>query len=305
MSNVEVASNLPAHSRRERWFVSAPAGVDVRPLLAALERRGVAPYVLSDEAPLGAQIVQSIQQAIATADHVLVVLGEASVSVNSVFETGLAIGLGKPVVVVADPRLRLPSDLAGLLTIRARPDDLDAIDFALDRAEGRDSTSVQSSPATGHALGARTDQLLDQVTDILKLDPAQMERTAIRVLIQAVEESGAVAVQSPESDFGFDLGVWSDDLDAIAANPLLIEIKRSFGTEAVQQAWAGLHATVSAQVALVVFLDPLSADSKGLGTARFPVLAISLPELLRRMRTASFAEVVRDLRNRSVHGLPA
>jgi hypothetical protein len=96
--------------------------------------------------------------------------------------------------------------------------------------------------------------------------------------------------------------VWSDDLDAIAANPLLIELKRFLGVGAVQQTLAALSVTPSARVALIVYLDPARADPEALKTARFPVLAISLVDLLERMRAASFAEVVRHLRNRSVHG---
>jgi hypothetical protein len=107
-------------------------------------------------------------------------------------------------------------------------------------------------------------------------------------------------------DRGFDLGVWSDDLDAIAANPLLIVLKRFLRVGAVQrtvqQTLVALSATPSARVALIIYLDPAGTDPEALKTARFPVLAISLVNLLERMRAASFAEVVRHLRNRSVHG---
>jgi len=264
----------------------------------------VKPYVLSDVAPLGAGILQSVQQAIATADHVLVVLAGEAASLNSVFEAGMAVGLGKSVVIVVDPEVAAPADLAGFLTVRARPDDLDAINFALDRAEGRITTSTRLAPAMGYALGPRADQMLNRAAGILALtEPAAIEQAAMDLLVLALEDSGAVAVQSAGRD-RFDLGVWFDDLDAIAANPLLIELKRSFRVGAVQQALAALHAAPTARVALIVYLDPTSATRAALQTARFPVLVISLPDLLGRMRTASFAEVVRDLRNRSVHGLP-
>jgi hypothetical protein len=277
--------------------------MDLGPLLAGLQRRGGTPYVLSDVAPLGANILQSVQQAIATADRVLVVLAGEAASLNSVFEAGMAAALGKPLVIVADPQMRVPTDLAGFLTVRARPDDLDAINFALDQAEGRIATSTLPAAATGHALGPRADQLLDRASTISTLtDPAAIEQAAVAVLVQALEYSGAVVVDRGGADRGFDLGVWSDDLDAIAANPLLIELKRFLHVGAVQQTLAALSVTPSARVALIVYLDPAGADPEALKTARFPVLAISLVDLLERMRAASFAEVVRHLRNRSVHG---
>lgn len=107
-------------------------------------------------------------------------------------------------------------------------------------------------------------------------------------------------MQSPEGDRRFDIGVWSDDLDAIAANPLLIELKRKLSPHAVEQVLGYLRVSPGARVALLVFLEP--AATSRLKDVPFPVLAISLQELLESMRTSSFAEVVRDLRNRAVHG---
>jgi hypothetical protein len=165
--------------------------MDLGPLLAGLQRHGGTPYVLSDVAPLGANILQSVHQAIATADRVLVVLAGEAASLNSVFEAGMAAALGKPLIIVADPQVRVPTDLAGFLTVRARPDDLDAINFALDQAEGRIATSTRPAPATGHALGPRADQLLDRAASILTLtDPGAIGQEAVAVLIEALEHSG-------------------------------------------------------------------------------------------------------------------
>ena len=47
-----------------RLYVSAPSDLDLRPLLDGLKRRGAEPYVLSDVAPLGAEILQSLRLAI-------------------------------------------------------------------------------------------------------------------------------------------------------------------------------------------------------------------------------------------------
>jgi hypothetical protein len=293
-------------STGSRWFVSAPAGVDLRPLLAALRRRGANPFVLSDVAPLGASILQSVRQAIDTADHILVVLaGDEAGSLNPVFEAGIATGRWKSVVVVADPQVAVPADFSGLLTVRARPDEVDAVTFALDQAEGRPVTPTPPARATGRALGAGADQLLDRAGDISSLtEPHAIEQAAVDVIVQALEGSGAVAVQGAGGDRDFDVGVWSDDLASIAATPLLIDVTPTFSPQAVEQALSGLRAAPTAQVALIVYLDPTGADPAALlQAARFPVLAISLSGLLGRMRTSSFAEVIRDLRNRSVHGV--
>jgi hypothetical protein len=280
----------------------------------------VTPYVASDVARLGESILESLRGAVLAADRVLVVLPEAGQSLNPAFEAGMAAALRKPVAVIAPPGVEVPSDLAGFLVVRARPDDLGAVHFALDQAEAwvpaatlpvsvrsdvRWRVLGESAPSapSGDALGARADDLLARADEIRALgNTAAAERALVDVLVEAIEESGALAVQNV-TDRGYDLGVWSDDLDAIAANPLLIEMKTSLSRAAVRQAAQMAQAHLSARTVLLIYLDQLETDPAALREARLPVLAVSLRELLARMRDASFAEVVRQLRNQSVHGL--
>ncbi|TVZ05064.1 hypothetical protein EAS64_10610 [Trebonia kvetii] len=133
----------------------------------------------------------------------------------------------------------------------------------------------------------------------MRITPAAAARAFADVLAEAIEDGGAVAVQA-EADDGYDLGVWSDELGAIASNPLLVELKISLSRQAVRQARGLAEEHPTARAVLLVYLDP--ADPAALRDARFPVLAVSLSELLARMRNASFAEAVRLLRSQSVHG---
>jgi len=256
-------------------------------------------------APLGASIAQSLRQAIAQAETVLVILGDPAGSQNALFEAGIAVGMGKRVIVITDPGEETPPpDLAGLLTIRARPDDLQAITFALGQAEGRAIPDSVAAPAIGHPLG---DTRVDELLALLKKGGPR-ERSVVRVLKTALEEAGTVTVERPVQDTHrrIDLGVWSDDLDAIALNPLLIEVKRTLSRDAVDQTLALLQGSPM-HAALLVYLDPppSQTDRHEALEVPLPVLAASLETLLERMRTSSFAEVVRDLRNQAVHGVPA
>jgi hypothetical protein len=294
-------SNTTPHV--SRLYVSAPTDLDLRPLLDGLKRRGTQPYVLSDVAQLGADIVESLQRAIQQADRVIVVLGDAPAS-NPIFEAGFAAALGKPLLIIAPPGAAVPADLAGQLIARAGPDDLDAINFALDQVErGTPTDRRRALPPIGRPLGS------DYARRILEFlsSSAVDEQSTIALLVEAIEASGGVAVVSADRDVGFDIGVWSDDLASIGGNPLLVEVKRTLMPGAVDQALRSLGAHPSAQLALVVYLAPPADDRPPsraeLNEARFPVLIISLQELIERMASASFAEVVRQLRNRSAHGL--
>jgi hypothetical protein len=284
-------------------YVSAPSDLDLRPLLDGLKRRGAEPYVLSDVAPLGAEIMQSLQLAIQRADQVLVVLGETPAP-NPMFEAGLALGLGKSLLIIAAPGSTVPADLTGQVIVRARPDDLDAINFALDQIQQRAPREARRTPRPGgRPLGA---EVVNRLMARLSTSD-HTEVSSIAVLVEAIEASGGIAVVNTERDPGFDLGVWSDDLEAIGGNPLLVEVKRSLMPGAIDQVLHGLADHPGTRLGLVVYLEQPEGDRPPsraeLDQARFPVLTISLQQLLRRMASASFAEVVRDMRNRSAHGL--
>ncbi len=263
-----------------------------------LESRGWIAQVLSDVAPLGAALVDALREAIIAADRVIVVLPRGDGAVNAAFEAGLAWALNKQLIVVAAQDAEVPSDLSGILIVRADPGDLDAIGFALDQIEDRPSSQRRSQGAgTGQPIGSYADLLLKRAGEI------RSESEALALLVDAIEASGAAAVRSAGRDRGFDLGVWSDDLDAIAGNPLLIEVKRALTANAVRQSLLALHSSPSARLGLIVLTEDDTRPSHDIGLAA-PVLAIGLVDLLERLRRQSFAEIVRDLRNQSVHGRP-
>jgi hypothetical protein len=283
-----------------RWYVSASAEVDLSPLFGKIRERGGEPYLLSDVAHLGESNVDSLRSAIAEADRVVVVLTEGKDSSNSLLETGLALGLGKNVVLVVDPDVSLPASLSGQIVVRAPITDLAAIDFLFDQIKGRAAPAPDRIRPTGQPLGALADSLLDRAA-LLRTNGTQQPGLALEALVvEAIEASGAVAVHAAGRDRGFDLGVWSDDLDSIASNPILVELKTNFSLNAERQALSALHLTPGARVALIIYLAGDPGDA-GVIETRFPVLAVQFDQLLSRMRSLSFAEVVRDLRNQSAH----
>jgi anti-anti-sigma factor len=92
---------------------------------------------------------------------------------------------------------------------------------------------------SGHPLGVDlADRLLARLSE-----SGSTEASSIAVLVEAIEASGAVVVANAGHDPGFDLGAWSDDLEAIGGNPLLVEVRRSLVPGAVEQVLYGLAAT--------------------------------------------------------------
>lgn len=258
-----------------------------------LESRGWQPFALADVATLGVSLGEAVRAAIESADLVVAYFDEGSQSSNMAFEVGLAAGLGKPVLVIAPGEV--PSDLHSLFQVRASAENADAIGLALDALERRVETSTDPNhlPMTGRPLGSYADQLLEYIRTT-RLD----ERELQAIIVKAIEGTGAIASLAGPADRGFDIGVWAEDLDAIAGNPLLIELKRRISGDTARQSLLSLHSVPGARAALIVFLEEPQEESRWL---RWPVVGISLERLLREMRHRSFAEVVRELRNRSVH----
>ncbi|MDQ0268079.1 hypothetical protein [Pseudarthrobacter niigatensis] len=246
---------------------------------------------------------ESLKEAINTADVVIAVLGARN-NLAPGIEAGIAVALGKKLVVVADKGVPVPTTLSSALLVRGKPGDIDAIRYALDEIDRRPALErprISMSAAKRETLGADSDIL------VLQLNQAQTkDEEALRILTTAIEASGALAVQNPKADSGFDLGVWSDELSSINANPLLIEFTKSFDAFKRKTILARLRENPVAQTALVVYMQDAGGvrDSKRPYTrSDFPILAISAQDFLAQLKVSTFSEVVRRLRNRSVHGV--
>jgi hypothetical protein len=281
-----------------KCFVSAPLDTQPGPLIQALRVRGWEPQVLTDVVSPGQPVIETLRSTLAAVELVIVVLAAKTADHNSIVEAGMALALGKSIVVVAEPGVPVPSDLNGVLVVQAAPDDVAAVTWALDRTHGR---LIPSAPGVGWkargGLGPSGPLLLERARSA-----TMSEQELERLVVDAIEATGAAAVQSAGMDRGFDIGVWSDELESIGGNPLLIEIKHRMSSAAIRQSLLALHGTPSARLALIIYREP--ANLGDYPELQSPLLAIQLESLLKRMQQHSFAEVVRDLRNRSVHGLP-
>lgn len=284
-----------------RWYVTASNRLDVRPLIAALKSRGVEPYVLSDVVESGTPIVRKSQAAIVSADVVMAVLEPGIALQGALLDAGIAAGLGKPTVIVADLADAAQFERPGTIIIRARPDDTALINRALDQALGQLLKADVPAAQREKPIGQLTDELIARLFRSAPID----EYFAAEVLADAIDASGASAAEGfQHGENRFDIGVWSDDLAEVGLNPLIVELKSSAQTGAAQQTLHYLRTNPNLRAALLVSIEP---DPVSLAPEQvpFPVLVITLQELLEQMRTLSFAEVVRRLRNRSVHGRPA
>lgn len=288
-------------------FISAPAGASLGVLRAALELRGLRVLVPHDLA-VGADWASEIQNQLSRADLVIGVLTSDRQSPWVLFELGQASALGRRIVLITSPKADpIPFSLHQFLVLRTDLDNADAIGFALDQVLSAPEPSKRERSTEAKSLlglGTKSDDLIETLERSLAAkDWPSLER----VVADALRLSGTdVVVSSPSPDVGVDLAVWSDVLEPFVGNPLLIEVKgrlrgKTEATRAVKQLASYLGASGSRWGLLLYGEGP---DLEGQPAAStFPnVLVLSLRSLLESLRTQAFPELVRDLRNRRVHG---
>lgn len=292
----------------ETCFISAPAGAKLGALRACLQSRGLRILVPQDFA-LGADWASESEKQLSQADLVIGVLTKGQQSPWVLFELGQASALGRRIVLITPPEADpIPFPLHQFLVLRTDLENQEAIGFALDQMlsapnRAKRQPTPQSPPLAG--LGAKTDDLIALLERSLV---ANDFRSLERVVADALVSSGTdVVAQSHARDTGADFAVWSDVLEPFVGNPLLVEVKgrirgKTEAKRAVKQLQLYISGAAGSRWALLLYGD--GPDPQGPTWAETPpnVLVLSIRALLEALRTRAFPELVRDLRNRRVHG---
>lgn len=187
-------------------------------------------------------------------------------------------------------------------------DNAEAIGFALDQllAAPEPSQGERTTEAKPlHGLGTMADDLIRVLEHAVAMNDW---RSVEQIVADALRSSGAdIVSKARDSDVHADFAVWSDVLEPFVGNPLLVEVKARFRSNAdVIRAARQLASYVDAsgcRWALLLHGEGLDRSARPWDAYPPNILVLSLRSLLDSLRTRAFAEVVRDLRNRRVHGL--
>jgi hypothetical protein len=290
-------------------FVSAPRGIPLDVLRESLLAHGIRPLVPQELAP-GTDWASELQRELVQADLVVGILPTRRQSAWTLFELGQAWALKRRILVIAPPGSEpLPSTLQRLLVLRIAPDNRQAIDFALEQLLSappeppfREEAKIPYEPTV---LGVHADALLNTLAQLVQsgsgLDFEKLVADAIR-------GSGTdVVVESPERDRGADLAVWSDVLEPFVGNPLLVEVKLKIRTKArAGEVFRQLSSYLGAsdiRWALLVYADGPPPEDRFWRACPPNILFTPARALFEGLRTRTFPEIVRDLRNRRVHSV--
>lgn len=295
---------MTKNSKRRTCFISAPVGTDLTDLTGVLEKHGYDVIAPTSFAP-GQLWLDTLQEQLLTVSLVIGVLNSEKGIANAAFEIGFALGTGKPVLVIAPQDVSdLPFAVSSLFLIRAEPTNRAAIDFALEQIQNAPPrrTSRPKPLQVGPILGDYVDNY------VARLRTANTEVEIISLLKDMLVASRVDVISEARVGKGrADLAVWSDALEPYVGNPLILEVKRELqNLKDVRRALAQVTDYVDAAGTLWGFLLYVHGPDKNIVEAEASasrVLVISVDELLERLRTVSFFDVVRSLRNSKVHGV--
>lgn len=289
-------------------FVAAPRGISLEGLRDSLASRGIRPLI-PEELLAGTDWASEIQRQLVQADLVIGILPAGRQSPWVLFELGQAWALGRRILLIASPKSEsIPFALQRMLVLRTEPDNRQAIDFALDQllsAPPEPQAEEHRKPLKATGLGERADAIIAGFDQWLL---SGTEQDLENMLSDVLRRSGTdVVVQSAQRDRGADFAVWSDVLEPFVGNPVLVEIKRRIlDKKALNSALTQLSSYLAAsgtQWALLLYADGPPPDDRFWNKCPPNILLMQIRPLLEALRTKSFPEIVRDLRNRRVHSV--
>ncbi|EPJ5553695.1 TPA: hypothetical protein ACSQMU_005261 [Pseudomonas aeruginosa] len=278
----------------KRCYISAPFGLDLGSLPELLADRDVSWEWAKDE-PLENE---GVSERVAASDFVLIVLNGTKSDYRGAFESGLAVGLGKPVLLIQTKARSLPLDYSLFAVIKTSLHDRDALKFHLDL--------FLASPPASSAKPKR----IKSLTPALQTKPRQSSKTFDSVLEQRVFEAviaaGGSAISqppaSPDVKYRPDLLAWLGHLEPEYLDPVAIEVKSVVNVERgaqVDQRLGGFIQSARLKMALVVTDSPMQDREQLLPNIIW--LDINTFELL--ARSGQLGVYVRETRNRIVHGV--
>ena len=214
--------------RKKTALVTAPVATDTRIIRQLLEAEGVKTFALDELAAPAHSLHDIMHEAIDRADIVVVVLPAQSPQENVLIELGFALACKKPILIIADENIPLPSVAAGIPYLRTDLSNTEAIQFGLEHflaAPHFRKTPGKLAPKHTHPLGPKTDVLLARLRELPKHPAGQTDFE--NLIAQAIDQSGVVtlSLRKQVGEEEIDIAVWSDDLEPWVSNPLLIEIK--------------------------------------------------------------------------------
>lgn len=279
----------------QRCFISAPIGLELGALPGLLADRGISWEWAKDE-PIDSHGPTS---RIAAADFVLIVLNGTRADYRGVFDAGIAVGLGKPVLLIQAKARPIPLDFRQFTTVKASLSNGEALGFHLD-------LFLAAPPSTPSPPVERSEREHASRPSRTRVPQRPFETELEHRAYAAVLDAGGSAIAQPSSGrevrYRPDLLAWLGHLDAELLDPAVIEVRSRVDPKTARRLEEQLLSFMQAarvRTALVLTAAPPPEREQQLSPN---VLWLTIDEFESLARTAQLGTHVRKIRNRIMHG---
>jgi hypothetical protein len=293
-------------------FISAPFGASLGALTRVLDRAEIQWEWARSNLDLSDRLPGDLRKIIRGVDLVIgVILGDAATD-NTMFEVGLAVGLGKPVLlIVADPR-NMPSDLASIPSVNASLHDEKALELHLDLLI-RSSRQGPRYPSSGQSGKSSVAPLKDFGLHSSVRYDSKPESALEGELVVLIEQAGGRTLLHPRLEgqahqFTPDVLFWLPIADVELLNPAVIELKGHVQTlaqlsDAEQQLLGFLQQTGVRTGLLIVRGLGQESGTEFRGSPFLNVFRLDFEKFRTLITRGELASYLHQERNRAAHGL--
>lgn len=291
-------------NKKIRCFISAPYGENLSPIIDVLKEYDIEIISPLDFKYQSVTLFEQIKKEIRKSDFIIAVIPNDYKNENIYFELGIAVGLGKKVVLFVPPNISIPLDIKSFLTVRSEIQNREAFRFILDQIKDisfKPTKIKKSIKKIGSPLGGKVNYYLDKI-EYPKSKYKEYE--LVEIVRQILNDSGInVLSQSKELESYADLAIWADNLDSYLGNPILIEIKNKISNyDKIYFQIKNFIAKSNSRSAIIIHFDKAPAPKDFLLNKDPSIYFLNIFELLNELRDNSFEEIIIQRRNKRVHG---
>jgi len=293
-------------------FISAPFGANLGALTRVLDRAKIQWEWARSNLDLSDRLPGDLRKIIKGVDFVIGVILGGSASDNIMFEVGLAVGSGKPVLLIMADKRNVPSDLASIPSVNASLDDEKALELHLDLLIRRSRQGVRY-PLSGQSGTSSVASLRDfGLRSSVRYD-SKPESALEGELVALIEQAGGRTLLHPRPEgevrqFTPDMLFWLPAADVELLNPAVVEVKGHVLTsaqllDAEKQLLGFLQQTGVRTGLLIVRGLGHESGTEFRGTPFLNVFRLDFEKFRDLIRQGELAGYLHHERNRAAHGL--
>ena len=291
----------------KRCFISAPFAANLKPLTDVLDRAEIDWEWAKSGSTHAERLPADLRKLIRDVDFVLGVLLGGTSDTNTSFEVGVAVGAGKPVLLIIANDSQLPFHLSGLPHLRASLEDEKAIELHLDLLRRSVRQGLRFSGPGGSTAALSPGIRKGQPTHSHPNSAFEAE------LARLIESAGGRVVLQPHSEdpnvnFRPDMLIWLPSGDTDLLSPAVLEAKSApmapTGLAETQQQLLVFMQHTGVRTGLIIVSEiPLHRQADVGGTPLLNIFVLDYETFRGLLAEGRLVDHLRRERNRAAHGI--